>query len=132
MTTYLSLEDMVYLVEQLQVGPIRDLGLLESATRRPQAVLYGREAYPSLTQKAAALLHSTVRNHALVDGNKRLGWLGLLVFLELNGYEIDVEDDPAYNLVIAVAEDKLGVDEIAHALEKWINLATASETPEPR
>ncbi len=58
-------------------------------------------------EKAAALLHSLVRNHALIDGNKRLGWLAAVVFLDINGLVLDAPDDPAYDLVIAMAERRI-------------------------
>ena len=85
MTAYLSLEDLLALVEDLQLGPVRDLGLLASAAHRPMTTLWGQDAYLTLEEKAAALLESLVRNHALVDGNKRLGWLATVVFLDING-----------------------------------------------
>jgi death on curing protein len=65
--------------------PIRDLGLLAAAAARPQASAFGDDAYPDLWTKAAALLHSVVKNQPLVDGNKRLGWLACAVFLDING-----------------------------------------------
>ena len=75
MIEYLTLEDALILIEDLAVGPVRDLGLLDSALHRPTATLWGRDAYATIDEKAAALLDSLVRNHPLVDGNKRLGWL---------------------------------------------------------
>jgi death-on-curing protein len=67
------------------VSGIRDMSLLESALGRPQATLFGKEAYPGLLLKAAALLHSLIRNHALHDGNKRTAWALTVYFLQLNG-----------------------------------------------
>lgn len=119
MTSYLRTEDMLVLTADLNVGPVRDLGLLESATHRPRTVLWGAEAYPSLETKAASLLESVVRNHPLVDGNKRLGWLSVVVFYELNGVFLEAPDDEAYDLVISVASGELGVDEVAHSLRRW-------------
>lgn len=119
MTTFLTTEDLLFLVDDLRVGPLRDLGLLESAAHRPTTVLWGREAYPSLDLKAAALLESLVRNHALLDGNKRLGWLGTVVFYGLNGVDLDAPDDEAYDLVIAVATGTTTVEESAAALARW-------------
>ena len=85
---------------------MRDVGLLDSAAHRPQSVVYGVEAYAGLDLKAAVLLESLVRNHALVDGNKRLGWLSVLPrFYGLNEVTLDAPDDPAYDLVVAVAQD---------------------------
>ena len=74
MTEYLTLEDVLSLVEDLGVGPVRDIGLLDSAVHRPRVSVFGRDAYPSLDDKAAVLLESLVRNHALVDGNKLSIW----------------------------------------------------------
>ena len=83
----MDLDDLIDLARTLlgDPPPIRDLGLLGSAAARPQATAFGQDAYPDLVTKAAALLQSIVNNHALVDGNKRLGWLAAAVFLELNG-----------------------------------------------
>lgn len=106
MTVYLDLEDLLLLAQRVGAPAVRDLGLLSAAAQRPATSLYGEEAYPSLSDKGAVLLESVVRNHALVDGNKRLGWLSLVVFLGLNGTALDVADDDAYDLVISVAEGR--------------------------
>jgi death-on-curing protein len=119
LTVLLTLEDLLSLVEDLAVGPVRDVGLLDSAAHRPGAVLYGHEAYPGLGRKAAALLDSLVGNHALVDGNKRLGWLAVVVFYGLNEIDLDAPDDPAYELVMSVARGELSIDGIAAALARW-------------
>lgn len=126
MTEFLTLEDLLGLAKDLGVGPIRDLGLLESAAHRPTASLYGQDAYPSLALKAAALLESPVSNHPLIDGNKRLGWLAALVFLDINGVWIDAPDDDAFDLVIAVACGFADLHEAAQALELW---SKPSSTP---
>lgn len=81
-------------------------GLLEAAAARPQASAFGVDAYPSLHEKAAALLDSIVRNHALVDGNKRLGLAAVIAFYGLNGRRLTMSNDEAYDLVIAVASDQ--------------------------
>lgn len=106
-TEYLELEDLLALARDLGVEAVRDAGLLASAAARPATVLYGAEAYPRLEDKAAVLLESVVRNHALVDGNKRLGWLSFVVFLGLNGAGLAVDDDDAYQHVIGVAEGRI-------------------------
>lgn len=118
---YLDLSALVQLAD-IAVGgqaQIRDSGLLDSAAARPRSGFGDFEAYRSVHEKAAALLHSLVRNHALVDGNKRLGWLAAVVFLELNGLVLDAPDDPAYDLVIGVAEGRIDVPEIAAVLAGW-------------
>lgn len=119
MTNYLTLEDLLGLVVDLEVGPLRDLGLLEAAAHRPTTHLWGREAYPSIDEKAAALLDSLVRNHPLVDGNKRLGWLATVVFLDIDGCPVDAPDDDAYDLVMAVASGHVAVARIAETLRRW-------------
>lgn len=118
---YLDVEALVQLAD-LAVGgraQVRDLGLLSSAAARPQSGFGDFEAYPSLFEKAASLLHSLVGNHALVDGNKRLGWVATVVFCDLNGTWIEAPDDEAYDLVIAVAEGRCEVADIAVALVSW-------------
>ena len=113
---YLSIEDLLGLVRRLGVGPVRDVGLLDAAVARPQSSAFGSDAYPSIELKAAALLHSLVRNHALVDGNKRLGWLGTVVFLDINDHPVELEDDEAFELVMDIADGNLEVEEIAQRL----------------
>lgn len=119
MTIFLTTEDLLALAGDLGVGPLRDVGLLESATHRPMTSMWGNEAYSTLFLKAAALLDSLVNNHALIDGNKRLGWLATVVFLDLNGIWIEAPDDDAYDLVIAVADGTATLSEISDALDSW-------------
>lgn len=119
MIEYLTLEDVLSLVEDLGVGPVRDIGLLDSAVHRPPVSVFGREAYPGLDNKAAVLLESLVGNHALVDGNKRLGWLSLVVFYALNDIDLDAPDDKAYDLVIAVASGTTTYQEVSAHLTSW-------------
>jgi death-on-curing protein len=118
---HLDVDDLVRLAGRI-LGippPIRDLGLLGSAAARPPTTVFGQDAYPDLWTKAAALLQSIVKNHALVDGNKRLGWLATAVFLEVNGVPVtDAGDDDVYDLVMSVAAANLGVEEIAGGLRR--------------
>jgi len=103
---FLDLDDILAICSTLFVDPppIRDIGLLGAAVARPQTTLGDRDAYPSLTEKAAALLQSIVSNHALVDGNKRLGWVATAVFLEINGRSVaHVSNDEVFALVLHVA-----------------------------
>jgi death-on-curing protein len=100
---------------------VRDYGLLQAALARPQTTVFGADAYATLADKAAALLHSLVRNHALVDGNKRLGWVATVVFCDINGHFIAMPDDEAYDLVIAVASDDLDVPGIADRLTPFLS-----------
>jgi death on curing protein len=110
---YLDVEDLVQLTADLGAGPVRDIGLLDSASARPRSSVFGEDAYASIELKAAALLHSICGNHALVDGNKRLAWLAAVVFLDLNGRRITLSHDEAFDLVMAVAEGAPDVPEIA-------------------
>jgi len=122
---YLDAEDLLHLAD-LAVGGqagVRDFGLIASAAARPGSGFGGYEAYPTIHLKAAALLHSLVRNHALVDGNKRLGWTATVVFYDVNGLSLEAPDDPAYDLVIAIAEGRIDVPEIAAVLEGWAEAA---------
>jgi len=115
---FLDVEDLLHIAERATGAPVevRDLGLLDSAAARPRASAYGSDAYSTLHEKAAALLHSVVRNHALVDGNKRLSWLATVVFLDLNGHAPDLDDDAAFALVMDVAAGAADVAEIADRL----------------
>ena len=118
---YLDLDDLLDLVERLlgPTPPIRDVGLLGSAIARPQTTAFGADAYPDLWSKAAALLQSIVKNHALVDGNKRLGWLATAVFLHLNGIDLTVaRNDDVYQLVMDVAAGNHTVAEVAERLSR--------------
>lgn len=120
---YLSPEDLLDLVNALNAGPVRDIGLLDSACHRPQAGLLGQEAYPTLAGKAAALMHSLAGNHALVDGNKRLALLATVVFLRINGYRLELTDDEAFDLTLSVAAGQLDAD----GIEKRLRLAPCSK-----
>jgi death-on-curing protein len=113
---YLDLEDLLLLVRDLGAGPVRDVGLLDSASARPRSSAFGEDAYPSIALKAAALLHSIARNHALVDGNKRLAWRATVVFLDLNGLAPPLTDPEAFDLVMDVAKGVVDVEEIAERL----------------
>ena len=122
---YLSLPELLHIAERaLGSAPeVRDYGLLESAAARPQASAFGGDAYPDLDTKAAALLHSLARNHALVDGNKRLALAGVIAFYGMNGRRLTLTNHDAYELIVSVAAGHLDtVDEIA------ARLRTATET----
>ena len=117
---FLDVHDLLYIAERATGAPVevRDLGLLESAAARPPASAFGADAYPTLHDKAAALLHSIVRNHALVDGNKRLGLAAVIAFYGMNGRRLTMTNDEAYDFVIAVASGELvDISEIAQRLE---------------
>ncbi len=120
---FLDLDDLLRLAERLLGSPVpvRDVGLLGAAAARPQTSVFGEDAYPDVWTKAAALLQSIVKNHPLVDGNKRLGWLAAAVFLELNGVEATAAgNDAVYELVMTVAAGDHDVDDIAAMLRSAI------------
>lgn len=108
----LTLDDLLHIARRtLGAVEIRDVGLLESAVARPATTVFGEDAYPTLQQKAAALVHSICKNHALVDGNKRLALAGLLAFLGVNGQRLTMDNDQAYDFIIDIAAGRL--DDVA-------------------
>ncbi len=117
---YLAVEDVLLLAKRIGEPRPRDIGLVSSAVMRPQTTVFGEDAYPDLHTKAAALLHSLARNHAFLDGNKRTAWLATGAFYWINGQLLDAPDDPAYDLMIAVAKGDLDVPDIARALAPWV------------
>jgi death on curing protein len=121
-TDYLDLEDLLEIARAV-VGidvVVRDCGLLESAQARPRTSVFGQDAYADLHLKAAALLHSLARNHALVDGNKRLAWTACRTFLAINGQWISAPEDERFDFVIGVAAGAMpDLDEIAKQLRSW-------------
>jgi death-on-curing protein len=121
-TEFLDLEDLLAAAEVALGRPpeIRDIGLLEAAIARPRATVFGEDAYAEIHPKAAALLHSIVTGHALVDGNKRLGWVGVRLFYRLNELDLRAPADDAFELVIAIAEGRArDVPDIADRLRAW-------------
>ena len=118
---YLDLEDLLHIAERTLGAPpeMRDLGLLDAAAQRPRASAFGEDAYGDLETKAAALLHSVLGHHALVDGNKRLGLAALIAFLGVNGRRLTWSNDVAHDIVIAVASGQLDdLTEIALILRR--------------
>lgn len=91
---------------------IRDMGLLESALESPFQSYGGEELYPSIQAKAARLCYGLVKNHAMIDGNKRLGCHTMLVFLALNGYEMEYTQKELSDLVLDVAADRKQYEDI--------------------
>lgn len=123
MTEHLTLDDLLAAAEAVLGQPPRvlDYGLLEAAIARTQATVYGDDAYPDLDVKAGALLHSIVRNHALVDGNKRLGWIAARLLYLLNRADLRAPEDEAFALVIAVADGSVrDVSVIGARLRAWV------------
>jgi len=115
---YLTVPELIYIAGRVLDGDVtvRDYGLLESATARPRATVSGIDAYENVEEKAAALLHSLVRNHALSDGNRRLALAAAVAFLGVNGRRLTLSNDQAYELVIEVATGEM--EEVASIADR--------------
>ncbi|MFM2238079.1 MAG: hypothetical protein RL389_426 [Actinomycetota bacterium] len=115
MIIYLNLE--VLSSQLVQVGfHIKDIGLLDSALARPKTSLFGEDAYQTLELKGAALMHSIIKNHPMIDGNKRSSWIALNSFFEINGKTINADTEDAFEFVLAVATDAINLEQMA----SWI------------
>lgn len=121
-TEYLDLDDLLEIAREA-VGPgvvVRDYGLFESALARPRASVFGQDAYPDVHLKAAALMQSLARNHALKDGNKRVAWTACRTFLAINGEWLTASVDDRFDFVIRVATGAAAdLDKIADQLRAW-------------
>ncbi|HPK13737.1 MAG TPA: type II toxin-antitoxin system death-on-curing family toxin [Phycicoccus elongatus] len=114
---FLSLEDVLEIAAGvMDEVAVRDPGLLAAAVARPRMSVFGEDAYPTFEDKAAALLHSLVRNHALVDGNKRLAWSATRVFCLLNGVDLTYTVDDAEAMVLEAAAGHRDVRQITQWL----------------
>lgn len=100
---------------------IREIELLDAAVARPAASAFGADAYPTLREKAAALLHSVARNHPFTDGNKRTATVGAVFFLRVNGQVVTWQQDDALAMILNVAEGRAEMRELA----AWLPLADA-------
>ncbi len=120
MIDYLTLDDVLAAAEAHLGHPaeVGDYGLLESAVARPQATVFGEDAYPTIHEKAAALLQSLAANHPLLDGNERTAFVATALFYGLNGHHVPGSaEDELFDLVIAVATGGLDtVSKIAKRL----------------
>jgi death-on-curing protein len=117
-TAYLSPEQVLFLHSRLisETGGahgVREVGLLLSALGRPQATFADQELYPDLFTKTAALMDSLVRNHPFVDGNKRTAITAAGIFLQINGYQLSVENAEMVRFTLACAQSLLSLAEIA-------------------
>lgn len=118
---YLELADILKLGQEIIPDfRIRDLGLLESAVARPRTSVFGEDAYPTFPDKVAALMHSIARNHALIDGNKRLAWSAARLFCLMNDLDIKIKQERAYELVVALASGQIELAELSASLKKAI------------
>lgn len=114
---YLDYRDVMDIAERvLPEVLIRDAGLIASAVIRPQMTVFGADAYPERWDKAAALMHGIACNHGLIDGNKRLAWASTRMFLGLNGHRLELSEDQAVELVLAVASGRFDAEALAKAV----------------
>lgn len=120
---YLEADEVLLIHERILAkfggaGGVRDWGLLDSAVKRPHAFFSGRELYPDLFTKAAALGHSLVLNHPFVDGNKRTAWEAMHTFIEENGHVLQAHPDEIVELMLCIEDKSLGVEQIAQWLQE--------------
>jgi death-on-curing protein len=97
---------------------LRDLGLLQPALAMPAAGFGGRYIHSDLLEMAAAYLFHTLQNHPFIDGNKRTGTVTAIVFLSLNGFELEVDETQLEKLIIEVAKGKVGKNTVADFFRK--------------
>ena len=134
---YLTVDELIYINEQITQAvkihtivngkrKVRDMGLLEAAAGRPMQTVFGEDAYPTVPEKAAALLHSMARNHPFADGNKRTAAVAALFMLEVNGLCVDWDAKEALGRIVAMAEGEDGVADFA----AWLHTQTCPPSPE--
>lgn len=125
---YLEPEEVLLIHERILdkfggAGGLRDWGSLDSAVNRPRSAFGGRNLYPDIFAKAAALGHSLVLNHPFVDGNKRTAWEAMHTFVEENGYSLRAEHDEIVELMLRIEDKSLGVEQIA----EWLRQRAVSQ-----
>lgn len=106
----LEIHNQIMRLAGTSVG-VRDLGALESAVAQPRITFSGKDLYPTLVEKAAALGYSLIQNHPFVDGNKRTGHASMEAFLVLNGAEIVAAVDEQFAMILAVAAGEMSREE---------------------
>ena len=119
---YLTASDLYNLNDEVTGGHtyVRDVHLLNSAAKRPAIVVFGEEQFPTLLEKAAALLHSLAYHHLFADGNKRTALRAVTLFLEKNGYVLTWDDATEYTLLLEIAQGKYDVEQIAERLTPYV------------
>jgi death-on-curing protein len=118
---YLSLDEIVTLhtkvIQQTGgISGIRDRGALESSVAQPEMTFVGKDLYPTITEKAAALGHSIIQNHPFLDGNKRVGHAAMEIFLVLNDLEVNASVDEQEQVILTVASGGMS----RAALAEWL------------
>jgi death-on-curing protein len=121
MTQYLDLEDALLQVKSFGFY-VKDPGLLESALARPRTTVFGQDAYETLALKAAAMMHSIIKNHPMIDGNKRTSWLLMVTFIWINGFEHNMTTEVGFDLTLGIAESRYSLEEAAAILERHLKV----------
>lgn len=115
MTRYMSLGTALELIKTVGFH-VRDAGLLNSALVRPRTTVFGADAYPDFPIKVAALMHSVIKNHPQIDGNKRTSWILMSAFLQLNGFQHNMDTDTGFDLTLGLAEDRYTIEQAAEII----------------
>jgi death-on-curing protein len=119
---YLSASDLYNLNDEVTGGHthVRDIHLLHSAAKRPTLTVFGEEQFPTITDKAAALLHSLAYHHLFADGNKRTALRAVTLFLRANGYLLTWDDKTEYDFILEIAQGKYDAEQVAERLKAYI------------
>lgn len=131
---YVTVSELIFINGKLLNDPlimtgkqkIRDIDLLLAAEQRPQASAFGQDAYPTLAEKASALMHSVARNHPFKDGNKRTALMAALFMLHINGQKPVWAPDEALGRVLDVAEGRHD----SAAFAEWLRLEPTPGQPD--
>lgn len=135
---YVTVDELVYINQQVMTGEaihsivegkraVRDMGLLEAAVARPMASAFGEDAYPTLGEKVAVMLHAVARNHPFADGNKRAATVAALFMLAVNGQQVKWDAHEALTWIVDVAEGKRSAESFA----AWLPTQESESAPEP-
>jgi death on curing protein len=122
---YLSASDLYNLNDEVTGGHthVRDVHLLNSAAKRPALTVFGEAQFPTIIDKAAALLHSLAYHHLFADGNKRTALRGVTLFLRANGYELTWDDQTEYDFILEIAQGKYDAEQVAERLKNYVRAA---------
>ncbi|WP_411348822.1 type II toxin-antitoxin system death-on-curing family toxin [Paenibacillus sp. WLX2291] len=122
---YVTIQEIIYFNAMLidehggeEDTGVRDLGLLESAVNRPKQTMLGKDLYPTVFHKAAALFESIAKNHAFHNANKRTAFLSMVVFLEMNAYVFEMDQKAAEDFTVDVVTGACAAEHIADIIEQ--------------
>lgn len=132
---YLTISELIYINGTIVKNPqiisgkqkVRDIDLLQAAAARPESSAFGEDAYPTLREKATALLHSLARNHPFKDGNKRTATVALIFMLLVNGESIQWNEQDALQKILDIAQGVIDLQSFA----EWLPLQSTQPAPEP-